>query len=67
MAQYRIYRLDPAGRITATHPLECRSDGVALTAACHLWRWAAAVEVWDGGRRVGRLEPVPPGDRLRVY
>jgi hypothetical protein len=50
MALYRIYRLDPAGHITAAYPVDCRSDDVALNAARRVWQWTAGVEVWEGGR-----------------
>jgi hypothetical protein len=57
MACYRIYRLDPAGRITGAYPIACRSDAVALNVARQVWQWAAGVEVWEGIRRVARLAP----------
>ena len=63
MALYRIYRLDPAGHITAAYPVECRSDDVALNVARGLWQWTAGVEVWEGSRRVGRLAL----DRMRTH
>jgi hypothetical protein len=52
---YRIYQLDTADHILAGHSIVCRSDAEAMDAACRLAEQAAAVEVWEGTRRIGCL------------
>jgi hypothetical protein len=66
MGHYRLYKLDPLGSILAGHSHVCGSDAEALRAAAHRQAdWRAAVEVWEGTRRVARLDPVTPWNRIR--
>ena len=66
LAHYRIYELDFADRCMDGYSVMCRSDTAALAMACKgADDRAAAVEVWEGGRRIVRLSPVSPWHRLR--
>ena len=68
VGQYRIYELDPAGQIVDRYAVVCRSDTAALAMASNgAENQAAAVEVWEGSRRVARLDPVTPWERLRCH
>jgi hypothetical protein len=54
---YRIYELDSADRVMDGYSVVCRSDSAALAMACSCAEnRAAAVEVWESGRRVARLD-----------
>ena len=55
LIHYRVYQLDTAGHILAGHSIVCRSDAEAMGAARRFAEQAAAVEVWESARRVGRL------------
>ena len=68
MAQYRIYELDPSDHITAGYTIECGSEADAMRAAGRLLQRepAAAVEVWQGIGRIGRLRAGGPWTRLRI-
>jgi hypothetical protein len=66
MGHYRIYELDPADHIVDGYSVVCRSDSAALVMASKgAENFAAAVEVWESSRRVARLDPVTPWERLR--
>jgi hypothetical protein len=67
LARYRIFELDTAGRLMdGGYSVMCRSDTAALALACTgAEDRAAAVEVWESGRRIARLDPVTPWHRLR--
>jgi hypothetical protein len=56
MRHYRVYTLDPAGRIFLAQNVQCRDDLEALD-----WAEKAAghddLEVWDGSRLVARVKP----------
>ena len=59
MANYRAYKLDPAGRIVAGEWLEAEDDLAARAAAHALCDEATpSVELWQGARRVAVL-PCP--------
>ena len=55
MTHYRIYKLDPAGHIVAGHSVLCLSDASAMALAGKFVDRAAAVEVWEHDRPVGRV------------
>ena len=66
MGHHRIYELDPADHIVDGYSVVCRSDSAALAMASKgAETYAAAVEVWESSRRVARLDPVSPWERLR--
>jgi hypothetical protein len=66
VAHYRIYELDLADHVVEGYSVICRSDTAALTMASKCAaNAAAAVEVWERGRRVARLGPETPWGRLR--
>ena len=57
MAHYRLYQLDPKNHIVGPPDvIECASDQEAVTLAEQDLN-GLAVEVWDGARKVIRLEP----------
>lgn len=59
MRSYRLYRLAADGHIQSGEWIEADSDEAALlTAKHHAETLATICEVWDGARRIGRLEPV---------
>lgn len=67
--QYRLYRLDGAGRVTTTEWLNAAGDEAAIDAA-HVKDASVQCELWQGRRLVTRLangapiapQPVPLGD-----
>jgi hypothetical protein len=66
VAHYRIYELDSADHVVDGYSVICRSDSAALAMASKgAEDRVAAVEVWESSRRVARLHPVTPWDRLR--
>jgi hypothetical protein len=67
MIHYRIYQLDAADHILASHSIVCRSDAEALDAASRFAEQAAAVEVWEGTRRVGCLSTAAVVRRDRCH
>ena len=64
---YRIYQLDSAGHILAGHSIVCQSDAEAMDAACRFAEQAAAVEVWEGTRRIGCLSTAVAARRDRGH
>jgi hypothetical protein len=59
VAQYRIYELDPTDQVMDGYSVMCRSDAAALAMATNcVENSATAVEVWESGRHVARLDPV---------
>lgn len=57
MTAYRIYVLDPEGHVTGPPQIvECTDDQDALRQARQCLD-GKPIEVWDGSKRVGRLEP----------
>jgi hypothetical protein len=66
LGHYRIYELDSTDRVVTDYSVRCRSDAAALAMASKgAENHVAAVEVWENKRRVARLDPVTPWDRLR--
>jgi hypothetical protein len=66
LAHYRIFELDSADRLMDGYSVMCRSDTAALAMACHgAAGRAAAVEVWESGRRIAHLGSMTPWHRLR--
>lgn len=57
MAYYRIYGLDPAGRIAFGDHFECRDDDHAMDVARGMLSRFPAVEVWEQARRLGAVLP----------
>jgi hypothetical protein len=57
MAQYRIYLIGLDGYLIESTFINCLDDQDALSKATEMLRtFYAAVEVWDGSRKVGHLE-----------
>lgn len=54
MAAYRIYHIDGAGRFSTGDWIQAEDDAAALKVAAKRGR---SVEVWQGGRLVGRIGP----------
>lgn len=63
MALYRCYFFDCNARILAVEVLDCEDDATADRLARSLVqsRNYKLAELWDGGRLVVRIEPVPSG------
>jgi regulator of RNase E activity RraA len=60
MHEYRIYILDENGRIAGpATTLECVDDRAAVAQAQQQLN-GRALEVWNGARKVVRLDPVHP-------
>jgi hypothetical protein len=58
MPVYRIYALSPDGHVTAPAQLvECQDDNEAIRQA-RQYISEEPIEVWEGAKRVVRLEPV---------
>lgn len=56
VANYRVYKLNPAGRIHGAEWIEAADDQAAFRAAHQLCdRATPSVEVWLGARCLGRL------------
>jgi hypothetical protein len=54
--QYRVYKLNLAGRIVSGHWIEAENDGQARVKAHEMCDNATpAVELWQGRRRVALL------------
>lgn len=59
MRDYRLYKIDNAGRIvSAPAILHCEDDDTALVTA-QQYLDECAIEIWDAGRRVAFI----PSDR----
>ncbi len=56
MTHYRLYFLDPKDHIRHAISLECVDDAQAL-ATVEDHRDGRTLELWEGARRVARLEP----------
>lgn len=56
MAQYRLYRLDGAGNISAAEWIEAKGDDEAVRAARGRALGTRA-EIWDRDRLVARIVP----------
>lgn len=64
MTHYRFYQIDQRGRVfTAPTVLHCRDDDEAISQGQGLVG-EFPLEIWDGGRRVGTLEPEQSGLEL---
>ncbi len=60
MANYRIILLGHDGYLIESTFVNCADDQGALSAARKMLRtFDAAIEVWDGSRKVGHLEADP--------
>lgn len=58
MADYRCYFVDSLNKIQAATDLRCAEDAEAMQQADALARsQRLSVEIWDGGRLVGRVPP----------
>ena len=57
MRDYRVYHLDANGRVVRREALRCATDELALARLDPPRRYAA-VELWELGRLVKRLEGV---------
>lgn len=59
---YRVYKLDPRGRIVSGHWIEAQSEEEARDMAHALCDVATpAVELWQGARRIASL-PCEPAE-----
>ena len=56
MATFRLYGCDAAGKIVFGDFIECADEAAARELALPYLEKHASVEVWDGGRRLFRLE-----------
>jgi hypothetical protein len=61
MADYRFFFLGPDNRITARLDVQCHDDEHALEQASAVLRRQTGLEVWEGGRMVGSVEPTADG------
>jgi hypothetical protein len=59
LPNYRLYRLDGAGKITNAEWIEAGADDDALAEARHRTA-AGSFELWDKSRLVERHRPQPP-------
>jgi hypothetical protein len=61
MAKYRCYFLDAQSHIVAAEVIDCPDDASAQQAAAQMLRSRQhhAIELWDGPRRVARLQREP--------
>ena len=59
MANYRLYRLDGAGKIMNAEWIEAESDEAALSQAQQRAD-SGSFELWDKNRLVERFRPGPP-------
>jgi hypothetical protein len=64
MANYRVYHLGDDDHISGVHNLECNDDDAAFIQAQLLDVICVALEVWEGGRFVGRVAPTSPGGAI---
>ena len=55
MQHYRLYRIDQSNHVQAAQDFEAKNDLVAFAEAQKLSP-AQTVEVWQGPRRIGRIE-----------
>ena len=60
MPHYRIYSLDAAGRIVSGHDALCMDDQEARRTALGLLEAGRDGEIWNGRRRVGRVDHATP-------
>ncbi len=60
MGHYRIYHLDPEGRITKGENFEFSVDAEALAFASRCCADAPAIEVWQSARFIARLPGPAP-------
>jgi hypothetical protein len=56
MADYRLYCLDRAGRITVVEELSAHSDDDAIAQARHRTRHGSKCEVWKGRELLLKLD-----------
>ena len=56
MTNYRLYRLDGAGRIGLAEWLEASDDDDALRQANDLTKEASKSELWEGRRLIATLD-----------
>lgn len=57
LTNFRLYRLDGAGKITTAEWLSADDEDHALQLAREM-KLPTAVEIWDRNRLVGRVDPV---------
>jgi hypothetical protein len=55
MQNYRLYRIDKSDRVQTASDFEARNDMEAFAEAQKV-RASQTVEVWQGERRIGRIE-----------
>jgi hypothetical protein len=61
LPEYKIYLLDRSGHVTSRWDVDCgESDTVMALAAESASEHYAPVEVWQGTKCVGRVEPERP-------
>lgn len=60
MPHYRIYALDTAGHIVSGHDALCGDDQEARRTALGLLEAGRDGEIWNGRRRVGRVNQATP-------
>ena len=57
MAEHRVYLVGPDDHFKAVETIHCDTDDEAVDTAIAGIRDSAAVEVWCGGRSLGRIAP----------
>jgi hypothetical protein len=62
MASSRAFMLGNDNHIIGSRIIDCPTDDEALTCACRIGGIHKAVEVWELGRRVGRVDLRHPAD-----
>lgn len=61
MPNYRLYRLDPhSGRFIGVEEIQA-SDDVSAVNEIQQRAYGNSVELWDGGRKVTRVDALPDG------
>ena len=58
MPHYRAYFLQRDNSISSALDLDCRDDAHAIETVTGMGR-ADPVELWQGARRIARIEPTP--------
>lgn len=59
MPDYRLYRLHPlSGRFVGVEEIHAADDAAAI-GECYQHANGSAVELWEGGRKVTRVDALP--------
>jgi hypothetical protein len=66
MAEYRIYLVNPAGRVAGRFDAVCATDDEARSAAKKQLKSGEQAEVWTGNRCVGQVYANPTADNATL-